>query len=393
MAGDDRLTELTREGLYAQVWAEPMTKLARHYGLSDRVLAKICDRMGIPTPGRGYWAKVQSGRKPPQTKLPKLKVGQQASVVLDERGKIEDEPEKLSAEIVFEQDPANRIVVPEELGDPHPIVKKTAKSLRGARIDDYGMVRPRAMDCVDVRIGKASIERVSRILNALIRALDVRGIGLVEGKKEQDGLRLLVDGETLEFRLEETARRERYQPTSTEKRALAKDPYYRWQLPRDKFLPSGVLSLKLGSRWGSRGLRTTWGDGKRQRIEQCLNSFITTAHQLAAREKADRIRREIEERERAERERRREILRQQIIVEQGRVDALIAQAKDWRAAQQLRDYVHAAKRAGYYAQSAITGDRGLEAWCDWALEQASRLDPTVSSPPSVLDYKDQFFWR
>lgn len=69
------------------------------------------------------------------------------------------------------------------------------------------------------------------------------------------------------------------------------------------------------------------------------------------------------------------------------------QVKAWQVAEQLRDYVKAARGAGYYAQPDITGGRDLEAWCDWALDQASRLDPTLSSPPSVLDYKDQFFWR
>ena len=59
--GDQRI-ELTREELYELVWAEPIMKLARQYGLSDRGLAKICDRMGVPVPGRGYWAKVQSGK-------------------------------------------------------------------------------------------------------------------------------------------------------------------------------------------------------------------------------------------------------------------------------------------------------------------------------------------
>ena len=172
MAGDDRHTELTREELYAQVWAEPMTKLARKYGLSDRGLAKICDRMGIPTPGRGYWAKVQSGHTTKQEKLPALKAGQLEKVTLNASGKIEDEPEELPAEIAFEKDPANRIDVPEELDKPHSQVRKTAKSLRGARADDYGMVRPRAKDCLDVRIGKESIDRVSRILDALIKALE-----------------------------------------------------------------------------------------------------------------------------------------------------------------------------------------------------------------------------
>ena len=216
---------------------------------------------------------------------------------------------------------------------------------------------------------------------------------MVNGEKDGESLQMLVDGETLEFSLEETARRERYQPTAAELRRMDKEPYYRWQLPRDKFFPSGMLSLKLENRWWSRGLRNTWNDGKRQRVEHCLNQFVATAYMSAAQKKADRIQREIEERERAERERRREILRQKIIDEQERVDVLMGQVKAWQEAQQLRNYVQEVRRAGYYAQPAITDGRDLDSWCVWALEQASRLDPTVSSPPLVLDYKDQFFWR
>jgi hypothetical protein len=51
------------------------------------------------------------------------------------------------------------------------------------------------------------------------------------------------------------------------------------------------------------------------------------------------------------------------------------QIKAWQVAQQLRDYIKAVRGAGYYAQPAITGGRDPEAWCDWAMDQASRLDP------------------
>ena len=72
--------------------------------------------------------------------------------------------------------------------------------------------------------------------------------------------------------------------------------------------------------------------------------------------------------------------------EQDRLDSLTGQVKDWQEAQQLRAYVQAARSAGYYARPAITGGHDLDAWCDWALKQANRLDPTITSPPSVLDY-------
>jgi len=163
-------SKLTREELYAQVWAEPMSKLAKRYGLSDRGLAKTCARMGIPVPGRGYWARVQSGQVPPQAKLAKIKVGQRAVVVLNKRGHV-----------------------------------------------------------------------------------------LVETNEYQ----------------KEKARREKYVPTPAEQKKLDKDRWYHYRLPDDKFYPSGHLSLKLETGYGS-GLRSTWADGKHQRVETCLNKFIAT---------------------------------------------------------------------------------------------------------------------
>jgi len=395
MGRDDHCTELTREELYAQVWAEPMTSLAQRYGLSDRGLAKICTRMGIPVPGRGYWARVQSGQVPLQAKLPKIKARQKAVVNLNKRGHILEETKELqdvTGYIESEMHPENQITVPDALVDPLPVVEKTAKSLRAAGADDHGMVRPRAKRCLDIRVGKESIERAGRIMDTLLKALDVHGIELIHDENGEGGTQLIVDGETLGFNLEEKARREKYQPTAVEQKKLDEDSYYRYRLPDDRFFPSGNLSLKLDIRWWGRGLRGTWSDGKRQRVENCLNKFIATAYKAAAQKKSARIKRERDERERAEEQRRREILRRQIEQEQKRVDALTAQAKLWQEAQQLRAYVQAARSAGYYSLPAITGGRNIEEWCAWALEQANRLDPTISSSPSVLDYKNQFYW-
>jgi len=182
MGRGDQSAELTREELYAQVWAEPMSKLAKRYGLSDRGLAKTCARMGIPVPGRGYWAKVQSGQVPPQAKLPKIKAGQRSTVVLNKRGHILEETKEyqnVEEYIESEINSENQIFVPDELIDPLPLIEKTAKSLRGAGADDHGMVSPRAKHCLDIRIGKESIDRAARIMDTLIKALDARDIELI----------------------------------------------------------------------------------------------------------------------------------------------------------------------------------------------------------------------
>ena len=52
---------VTREDLYEKVWTTPLSRLAPQFGLSDTGLKKICARMQIPTPSRGYWNKLADG--------------------------------------------------------------------------------------------------------------------------------------------------------------------------------------------------------------------------------------------------------------------------------------------------------------------------------------------
>ena len=47
-----------------------MYLLAGQFRLSDRGLAKLCARYGIPVPPRGYWNKLKAGRPPPTFELP-----------------------------------------------------------------------------------------------------------------------------------------------------------------------------------------------------------------------------------------------------------------------------------------------------------------------------------
>jgi hypothetical protein len=65
----ERIT-LTREGLYHQVWKTPMSRLAAEFGISDVALAKICKKLNVPIPGRGYWARITNGQKVERPKLP-----------------------------------------------------------------------------------------------------------------------------------------------------------------------------------------------------------------------------------------------------------------------------------------------------------------------------------
>ena len=53
---------LNREELYSEIWEQPMLKVAPKYGISGVMLGKVCRKLQIPVPGRGYWARKESGK-------------------------------------------------------------------------------------------------------------------------------------------------------------------------------------------------------------------------------------------------------------------------------------------------------------------------------------------
>jgi AcrR family transcriptional regulator len=61
---------LTRNELYERVWSKPMSALAREFGVTGNALSKICNRVNVPYPSRGYWPKVAGGRAPERVPLP-----------------------------------------------------------------------------------------------------------------------------------------------------------------------------------------------------------------------------------------------------------------------------------------------------------------------------------
>lgn len=54
-------TTISRKALHAHVWAQPLAEVAATLGISRTGLAKICDRLEIPCPPRGYWARRRKG--------------------------------------------------------------------------------------------------------------------------------------------------------------------------------------------------------------------------------------------------------------------------------------------------------------------------------------------
>ena len=61
---------LTRKELYRRVWSKPISAVAAEVGLSGNALAKICNRLLVPYPPRGYWTKAAARKAVPKLPLP-----------------------------------------------------------------------------------------------------------------------------------------------------------------------------------------------------------------------------------------------------------------------------------------------------------------------------------
>ena len=54
-----------------------MTKVAARYGVSSNFLARICERLNVPHPSRGYWQQLEVGKADPKPTLPEPRPGEE----------------------------------------------------------------------------------------------------------------------------------------------------------------------------------------------------------------------------------------------------------------------------------------------------------------------------
>ncbi|KVA75162.1 hypothetical protein [Burkholderia ubonensis] len=60
-----------RAALYDEVWADPVSTVSKRYGMSDNGLRKVCQKLGVPLPPLGYWAKLRAGQNVRRPQLPR----------------------------------------------------------------------------------------------------------------------------------------------------------------------------------------------------------------------------------------------------------------------------------------------------------------------------------
>ncbi len=117
--------QVTRDDLYRQVWEIPTSRLAAQYGISGNGLAKICKRLQIPIPGRGYWAKKASGQNVVPGKLPVPDRETPLEVTITPTpppAQPPTLPPELEQQLAAARKETADIVVPERLTRPHSVI-------------------------------------------------------------------------------------------------------------------------------------------------------------------------------------------------------------------------------------------------------------------------------
>ncbi|MFV2072527.1 MAG: hypothetical protein ACC742_07730 [Thermoanaerobaculales bacterium] len=267
---------ISREQLYEEVWAEPVTKVAGRYGVSDVAVAKWCKKLNVPRPGRGYWARKNAGRRVRQMPLPEAKEGQQKYF---SRPKSEKRSPAPSAKILGLELFEKPIPVPEVLDPEYLLVTETRRVLEGAESDEHGILRPRGVEVLDIGVCEASMKRALRIMNALIRALEGAGFAVEidaildsAGRPSGYTTSAVIHDERIAFSMTEKTQRKERAPTDEERAEMRRSPWRRG--PFYAHSPSGVFSLQIERGWHRERHRRTWSDGKPRRLEGCLYSVV-----------------------------------------------------------------------------------------------------------------------
>jgi hypothetical protein len=372
----DEPTILSRDTLYKQVWETPIHRLAKEYGLSDVGLAKICKRLNVPRPGRGFWVRRQKGWPVKIPPLPPLKHGQIDKVRIEKKASpptLESDNSPIAALIARERLPENHIVVSEMLTAPHPLVKETKKILKGTKPDDYGRVWSTQESCLDIRVGAQSLDRALRIMDAIIKSLEKRGYEVTARSRNNQDTAAIVLGEKVCLGIEEGSHRRERELTSQEKKDRERWPNLYTTTPYI-YVPSGMLSLKIKV-WGCGTLRKQWSDGTKQRLEDRLNDFVMGLLRVSEGLTAARLEREERERRWEEEKRRREEQERQRKEEEERIRILENTVSNWQKSQQVRSFITAFREAAIAKHGYIEHGSELDKWLQWASDYADRIDP------------------
>lgn len=378
---DSTRVTMSREELYQQVWATPVSRLASRYGLSDVGLRKICQAHAVPVPRVGYWAKREHGKPVTQEPLPVVQDPLLQTIDLQLASEEEVKRRRKRANEKAAPCDDQRVELEESVSAPHGVVERTRRSLLSAKRGEDGLLRPRAKGCVDVAVAPDSVDRAMRLLDAALKSLVASGFEISTDAAKHSAVVFPGQTDVVRLSLLESVRSEERKLTAAQRERVAI-----WgdtaNIPLKLHHPSGRLRLTIERGEGKQVQRGTWNDSERCRLESQLGGVVSwlirTAND-AQRERAESQERQKtweahDEQRRAEADQKRSAEQQQRD-EEARFKKLEEWASRWERSERLRAFLNAVQRAAEVNHGGLAADSDLARWLEWGRQRAASLDP------------------
>lgn len=363
-------TCVDRQTLYEELWHVPGTQLAKKYGISDVALGKACRRHEIPRPPSGYWTMRKHGYEVERMPLPPV-ADPRLDLVEFHPVAAADRPNRHAGA----EQSRGQIRVADDLKSPHPLVEGARKQLRAAQANDSRIVSTNPETALSIAVAASSITRALRIMDALIRAWEQAGGSVKLGVKSWNNR--ICTG----FGIGEDV----VPVTLAERTEAIPD----WKPPKGYWhrypphIPNGQFVLSVDHLWREH-LRSTWADGKRQRLEDILDSVFDGLMVHAEHEKRRRLDYECEARQKAAAEQRRAQKEKWVKEEKARRESLLSDVDSWHQAERVRAFLSAMREAVAAGKMRITDEKVYAEWSGWADWFANHIDPLVRAKPRAI---------
>lgn len=166
-----------------------MIAVAARYNVSSSFLARVCERLNVPRPPRGYWAKLAVGKKCPRPALPEARPGDELE--WSRNGEARRAPRALPKAPVATT--SKRIRRHTERPSHHSLILGAQEHFDAARESDSGYLKPQKKLLVDLVVSKETITRALNAANALFLSLEDRGHQVGFAPRDQSLSRRSID--------------------------------------------------------------------------------------------------------------------------------------------------------------------------------------------------------
>lgn len=366
-----RARRITREELYQLVWDKPMIRVAEEFGITGNGLAKVCDRLDVPYPPRGHWAKKEAGKPVVTLKLPPRRDE------IPSAADIHPTPPKPACSPAEEQaaaavaDRIRDVVVPESSDNLHPRVQAwivSHKKRQKEREQENNRSRRREINWAPPLIPDLTERDLYRFraTSAIFYAVEKAG-GTIEKSPASGKVTFLIDGHQVECSIVEKLMQSLKQ-WQEQRKWTAFPEYCKSGLDSSGFLRISITTyLKDG--------RPEWVESQKIKIGQLLPTIVSAI--MAAGPTLKEMKREHEEQQKRHREaeERRYEARRLREIDEKRWNKFREYVANWEERERLMAFLTEVEGRLATEGDVTISDRTLREWIEWAKAKAEALNP------------------